>query len=149
MKTFKQHLEESHGSLQSQWDDYDVIPSAENALEALNSMVGSIGQMEVLNPELAVRRLQTEMAKFGYNFDLNGLDKSGTSKFAVKYGSGSFEVDRDTNTYGEFKEDDGISKYIEGGISLMVTVTPTSSGKHMVEAEIVRNLDDTDFGEDS
>ena len=31
----------------------------------------------------------------------------------------------------------------------MVTVTPTSSGKHMVEAEIVRNLDDTDFGEDS
>ena len=31
----------------------------------------------------------------------------------------------------------------------MVTVTPTSNGKHMVEAEIVRNLDDTDFGEDS
>ena len=132
MKTFKQHLEESHGSLQSQWDDYDVIPS-KNALEALNSMVGSIGQMEVLNPELAVRRLQTEMAKFGYNFDLNGLDKSGTSKFVVKYGSGSFGVNRDNNTYGEFQEDDGISKYIEGGISLMVTVTPTSSGKHMVE----------------
>tara|TARA_B100000902_G_scaffold178043_1_gene171365 strand:- start:1901 stop:2344 length:444 start_codon:yes stop_codon:yes gene_type:complete len=141
MKTFKQHLEESHGSLQAQWDDYDVIPSAENALEALNSMVGSVGQMEVLNPELAVRRLQTEMAKFGYNFDLSGLDKSGTSKFAVKYGSGSFGVNRDNNSYGEFQEDDGISKYIEGGISLMVTVTPTGNGKSMVDAEIVRNLD--------
>ena len=75
MKTFKQYLDEGYGTLQAQWDDYDVIPSAENALDALNSMVGSIGQMEVLNPELAVRRLQTEMAKFGYNFDLNGLDK--------------------------------------------------------------------------
>ena len=113
MKTFKQYLDEGYGTLQAHWDDYDVIPSAENALEALNSMVGSIGQMEVLNPELAVRRLQTEMAKFGYNFDLSGLDKSGTSKFAVKYGSGSFEVDRDTNTYGEFKEDDGISNTLK------------------------------------
>tara|TARA_Y100000361_G_scaffold19427_1_gene15124 strand:- start:796 stop:1245 length:450 start_codon:yes stop_codon:yes gene_type:complete len=149
MKTFKQYLDEGHSYRQAQWDDYDVVPSAANALEALNSMVGSVGQMEVLNPELAVRRLQTEMAKFGYNFDLTDFDRSGTTKFPVKYGSGSFEVDRDTNTYGEFKEDDGISKHIEGGISLMVTVTPSANGKHMVEAEIVRNLEDTDFGEDS
>ena len=100
--------------------------------------------MEVLNPELAVRRLQTEMAKFGYNFDLVGMDKSGTTKFPVKYGSGSFGVNRDNNSYGEFQEDDGISKHIEGGISLMVTVTPTSGGKSIVEAEIVRNLDTDD-----
>ena len=75
MKTFKQYLDEGHGYRQAQWDDYDVIPSAENAVEALNSMVGSVGNMEVLNPELAVRRLQTEMSKFGYNFDLVGMDK--------------------------------------------------------------------------
>ena len=144
MKTFKQYLDEGHGYRQAQWDDYDVVPSAENAIEALNSMVGSVGNMEVLNPELAVRRLQTEMAKFGYNFDLVGMDKSGTTKFPVKYGSGSFEVNRDNNSYGEFQEDDGISKHIEGGISLMVTVTPTSGGKSIVEAEIVRNLDTDD-----
>ena len=57
MKTFKQYLDEGHSYRQAQWDDYDVVPSAANALEALNSMVGSVGQMEVLNPELAVRRL--------------------------------------------------------------------------------------------
>ena len=141
MKTFKQYLDEGYGTLQAQWDDYDVIPSAENALEALNSMVGSIGQMEVLNPELAVRRLQTEMSKFGYNFDLVGMDKSGTTKFPVKYGSGTFEVNRDNNSYGEFQEDDGISKHIEGGLSLMVNVTPTGTGKSIVNAEVVRNLE--------
>tara|TARA_A100001011_G_scaffold291521_1_gene303124 strand:- start:439 stop:882 length:444 start_codon:yes stop_codon:yes gene_type:complete len=144
MKTFKQYLDEGHGYRQAQWDDYDVVPSAENAIEALNSMVGSVGQMEVLNPELAVRRVQTEMSKFGYNFDLVGMDKSGTSKFPVKYGSGSFGVNRDNNSYGEFQEDDGISKHIEGGISLMVTVTPVGNGKSMVDAEIVRNLDTDD-----
>ena len=82
MKTFKQYLDEGHGYRQAQWDDYDVVPSAENAIEALNSMVGSVGNMEVLNPELAVRRLQTEMSKFGYNFDLVGMDKSGTTQIS-------------------------------------------------------------------
>ena len=53
--------------------------------------------------------------------------------FPLKYGSGTFHVDRDENPMGEFVEEDGISNHIEGGISLMVTVTPVSHGKSTVE----------------
>ena len=59
--------------------------------------------------------------------------------FSMRHNAGAFEVNRDNNPYGEFQEDDGISKHIEGGISLMVTCTPSGAGKSMVEAEIVRN----------
>ena len=116
----------------------------ENAVDALNSYVGSIGMRDVLNPTLAVHRLQTQLHKFGYHFEMNALDKEGTTMLPLKYGSGTFHVERGENPMGEFVEEDGISNHIEGGISLMVTVTPTRNGKSMVEAEIVRNRDMSD-----
>ena len=141
MKTFKQHLEEAakFTPAQVQWDDAEMLPNAETAIEALNSYVGSIGEQEVLNPTLAVKRLQTNLSKIGYYFEMTGLDKSGTTMFSMRHNAGAFEVNRDNNPYGEFQEDDGISKHIEGGISLMVTCAPSGAGKSMVEAEIVRN----------
>ena len=40
MKTFKQHLSEhSAKAFKSQWMDQDTMPSAPNALEALNSFL--------------------------------------------------------------------------------------------------------------
>ena len=146
MKTFKQHLEEAtkFTPAQVQYDDYEMLPNAETAMEALNAYVGSIGEQEVLNPTLAVKRLQTNLSKIGYYFEMMDLDKSGTTMFAMRHNAGAFGVNRDNNPYGEFQEDDGISKHIEGGISLMVTCTPSSNGKSMVEAEIVRNSDTMD-----
>ena len=146
MKTFKQHLEEAtkFTPAQVQYDDHEMLPNAETAIEALNAYVGSIGEQEVLNPTLAVKRLQTNLSKIGYYFEMMDLDKSGTTMFAMRHNAGAFEVNRDNNPYGEFQEDDGISRHIEGGISLMVTCTPSGSGKSMVEAEIVRNSDSMD-----
>ena len=146
MKTFKQHLEEGSkfSPGQSQWDDTELLPSAEMAIEALNAYVGSIGEQEVLNPTLAVKRLQTNLSKIGYSFEMNNLDRSGTTMHPMRHNGGAFEVNRDNNPYGEFQEDDGISRHIDGGISLMVTVSPSNNGKSMVEAEIVRNSDMAD-----
>ena len=146
MKSFKEHIKEGFfgkGAPQYQqvWDDQEAMPSAPNAIEALNSYVGQIGEHEVMNPRLALSRLKENISKLGYEFDMAGLDVDGTTSFPLKYGAGAFECNRDENPYGEFKEDDGISKHIEGGISLMVTVTPTGTGKSIVNAEVVRNMD--------
>ena len=75
---------------------------------------------------------------------MNNLDRSGTTMLPMRHNGGAFEVNRDNNPYGEFQEDDGISWDIDGGISLMVTVSPSNNGKSMVEAEIVRNSDMAD-----
>jgi hypothetical protein len=144
MKSFKEHINEgffAKGAPQYQqvWNDQDAMPSAPDAIEALNSFVGQIGEMEVMNPKLALSRLKENISKLGYEFDIAGLDVDGTTSFPLKYGAGEFHANYDENPYGEFKEDDGISKHIEGGLSLMVTVTPTGTGKSIVNAEVVRN----------
>ena len=52
-----------------------------------------------------------------------------------------FSANYDENSYGEFTESDGISEHIQGGISLVVSVSPIGSGKSIVSPEIVRNAD--------
>jgi len=146
MKSFKEHLNEGYfakGAPQYQqvYSDQDAMPSAPEAIEVLNSFVGQIGEHEVMNPKLALSRLKENISKLGYEFDMSGLDTDGTSSFPLKYGSGCAGVSYDENPYGEMYEDDGISKHIEGGLSLMVTVTPTGTGKSIVNAEVVRNTE--------
>ena len=148
MKTFKEHITEAFSTrgmpqIQQQWQDQDVIPSAETAVEALNSYVGSIGEHEYMNPRLAVKKLQENLSRLGYEFDMPTIEASSSGEYSLplSYGSGSFEVNREENPYGEFVEGDGISDHIAGGISLLVTVSPMGNGKSMVGAEIVRNAD--------
>ena len=146
MKSFKEHIKEGYfakGAPQYQqvYQDQDAMPSAPEAVEALNSYVGHIGEYEVMNPKLALSRLKENISKLGYEFDMAGLNTEGSTSFPLKYGAGAVEVSYDNNPYGEMQEDDGISKHIEGGISLMVNVTPTGTGKYIVNAEVVRNMD--------
>ena len=148
MKTFKEHITEAFSTggvphMQQQWQDQDVIPSAETAVEALNSYVGSIGEHEYMNPRLAVKKLQENLSRLGYEFDMPTIEASSSGEYSLplSYGSGSFEVNREENPYGEFVEGDGISEHIAGGISLLVTVSPMGNGKSMEGAEIVRNAD--------
>ena len=146
MKTFKEYLSETYSSggmprFQQQWQDQDTMPSAAEAIEALNSLVGQIGEQECMNPKLAVQRLKENLSRLGYEFDMGELDPSGTTTFPLRYGNGTFHANYEENPYGEYKESDGISDHIEGGISLMVTSVPSGNGKSMVDAEIVRNLD--------
>ena len=147
MKTFKEYVTEgfSDGGLpviQQQWSDNDALPSAETAVEALNAFVGAIGDHEYMNPRIAFKQLEENLQKLGYHFDMPTID-GGEGQYSVplRYGSGTFRANYDENPYGEYQETDGISEHIQGGISLVVTVTPVGNGKSLVSPEILRNAD--------
>ena len=140
MKTFKEHLFEHKGGYLQQWQDQDVMPSAETAIEALNSYIGQMAEQEYLNPRVGIEKLQSNLEKFGYYFEAPTLDGGeGSYSLPLRYGAGTFEVNRDENPYGEFQEDDGISQHIQGGISLIIDVTASGHGKSLMNAQIVRN----------
>ena len=143
MKTFKQHLAEHSGkAFKSQWMDQDTLPSAEHAIEALNSLVGQLAEHEYLNPKVGIEVLESQLGKLGYHFEAPSLDGGdGTYSLPLSYGSGSFEVDRSQNPYGEFKDGDGISEHIQGGVSLVIDVMKSGDGKTLMNAQIVKNMD--------
>ena len=143
MKSFKQHLaEHSHSAFKRQWMDQDTMPSSAHAMEALNSLVGQLAEHEYLNPQVGIEVLESQLGKLGYHFEPPTLDGGdGQYSLPLRYGAGSFEVNRDENPYGEFKEDDGISQHIQGGVSLIIDVTNSGHGKSLMNAQIVRNTD--------
>ena len=142
MKTFREHLSEHSGHFSRQWLDQDTMPSAPHALEALNSLIGQMAEQEYLNPQVGIEKLQSGLGKLGYHFETPTLDGAeGTYSLPLSYGSGTFEADRSENPYGEFKEGDGISDHIEGGVSLQIDVMPSGAGKSLMNAELVRNTD--------
>ena len=142
MKSFKQHLEEHSGAYKRQWLDQDTIPSAPHALEALNSLIGQMAEQEYLNPQVGVEKLQSGLGKLGYHFEAPSL-MAGEHEYSMplSYGSGTFENDMSQNPYGEFKEGDGISDHIEGGVSLKISVQPSGDGKSLMNAQLVRNME--------
>ena len=147
MKTFKEYVSEGFSNagmpvIQQQWSDNDALPSAETAVEALNAFVGAIGSHEYMNPRIAFKKLEENLQKLGYHFDMPTIDSGeGEYSLPLRYGSGTFNASYDENPYGEYKESDGISEHIQGGISLVVSVSPIGSGKSIVSPEIVRNAD--------
>ena len=142
MKTFKEYLSEHSGSFKRQWMDQDTIPSAPHALEALNSLVGQMAEQEYLNPQVGIEKLESNLGKLGYHFDAPTLDGGdGQYSLPLRYGNGTFEVNRNENPYGEFKESDGISDHISGGVSLVIDVVNSGDGKSLMNAQLVRNSD--------
>ena len=142
MKTFKQHLSEhSAKAFKKQWMDQDTMPSAPNALEALNSFLCQMSEQEYLNPQVGIEQLQTQLGKLGYHFEAPTLSGEGEYSVPLSYGAGGVGAEYDENSYGEFKEDDGISNHIEGGVSLVITVDPTGYGKSLMSAQLKRNME--------
>ena len=147
MKTFKEHITEAFSdgglpTIQQQWSDNDALPSAETAVEALNAFVGAIGDHEYMNPRIAFKKLEENLQKLGYHFDMPTIDSGeGEYSLPLRYGSGTFRANYDENPYGEYQETDGISEHIQGGISLVVNVTSIGNGKSIISPEIVRNAD--------
>ena len=142
MKTFKEHLSEHSGAFKRQWMDQDTIPSSSHALEALNSLIGQMAEQEYLNPQIGIEKLQSGLGKLGYHFEAPTLDGGdGNYSLPLSFGAGTFENDFSQNPYGEFKEGDGISDHIQGGISMVIDVTPSGHGKSLINAQIVRNDD--------
>ena len=146
MKTFKEHLTEGGAfganAGKRQWLDQDTMPSAATAIEALNSLIGQMGEQEYLNPQVGIEKLQSGLGKLGYHFESPTLDGGeGEYSMPLSFGAGTFENDLSQNPYGEFKEGDGISDHIEGGVSLQIDVMPSGNGKTLMNAELVRNTD--------
>ena len=142
MKTFKEHLSEHSGVFSRQWMDQETIPSASHAIEALNSLIGQMAEQEYLNPQVGIEKLESGLGKLGYHFESPKLDAGeGSYSIPLSYGAGTFENDLSQNPYGEFKEGDGISDHIQGGISMVIDVTPSGHGKSLMNAQIVRNAD--------
>ena len=147
MKTFKEYVSEGFSNagmpvIQQQWQDQDAMPSAETAVEALNALVGAIGDHEFMNPRIAFKQLEENLQKLGYHFEMPTIDSGeGEYSLPLRYGSGTFRANYDENPYGEYEESDGISEHIQGGISLVVNVTPLGNGKSLVSPEIRRNSD--------
>ena len=141
MKTFREHLSEHSGHFSRQWLDQDTMPSAPHALEALNSLIGQMAEQEYLNPQVGIEKLQSGLGKLGYHFEAPTLSGEGEYSVPLSYGAGGFGADYDENSYGEFKEDDGISNHIEGGVSLVITVDPTGYGKSLMSAQLTRNME--------
>ena len=147
MKTFKEYVSEGFSNagmpvMQQQWQDQDAMPSAETAVEALNAYVGAVGDHEYMNPRIAFKKLEENLQKLGYHFDMPTIDGGGGEySLPLRYGSGTFSASYNENSYGEFVDGDGISEHIQGGISLVVSVTPIGNGKSIVSPEIIRNAD--------
>ena len=147
MKTFKQYVFEAFSDggvpvIQQQWQDQDAMPSAETAVEALNALVGAIGDHEFMNPRIAFKQLEENLQKLGYHFEMPTIDSGeGEYSLPLRYGSGTFRANYDENPYGEYEESDGISEHIQGGISLVVSVSPIGNGKSLVSPEIRKNTD--------
>ena len=147
MKTFKEYVSEGFSNagapvVQQQWADNDALPSAETAVEALNAFVGAIGDHEYMNPSIAFKQLEENLQKLGYHFEMPTIDDGeGDYSMPLRYGSGTFSANYDENPYGEYQETDGISEHIQGGVSLVVTVTPVGNGKSIVSPEIRKNTD--------
>ena len=147
MKTFKEYVSEGFSNagmpvMQQQWQDQDAMPSAETAVEALTAFVGAIGDHEYMNPIIAFKKLEENLQKLGYHFDMPTIDGGGGEySLPLRYGSGTFSASYNENSYGEFVDGDGISEHIQGGISLVVSVTPIGNGKSIVSPEIIRNAD--------
>ena len=97
---------------------------------------------EYLNPKVGIEVLESQLGKLGYHFETPTLDGGdGQYSLPLSYGSGSFEVDRSQNPYGDFKDSDGISEHIQGGVSLVIDVMKSGDGKSLMNAQIVRNSD--------
>ena len=142
MKTFKEHLSEHSGVFSRQWMDQDTIPSAATAIEALNSLIGQLAEQEFLNPQVGIEQLESGLGKLGYHFVSPKLDGGeGSYSIPLSYGAGTFENDLSQNPYGEFKEGDGISDHIQGGVSLVIDVMRSGDGKSLMNAQIVKNMD--------
>jgi len=143
MKTFKEHLTEHSGHFSRQWLDQDTIPSAATAIEALNSLIGQMGEQEYLNPQIGIEKLQSGLGKLGYHFESPTLDGGdGNYSLPLSYGAGTVDAsDTTMNPYGDYTESDGISDHIEGGVSLSIDVSKSGNGKSLMNAQIVRNAD--------
>ena len=48
--------------------DQDTLPSAEHAIEALNSLVGQIAEHEYFNPKVVIEVLESQLGNLGYHF---------------------------------------------------------------------------------
>jgi hypothetical protein len=143
MKTFKQHIKESHASYgvgtQDQNSAEDSNKGAHNidnpeVLKSVNAFVGAIADREYIDPSHAVNELKEKLGRLGLSFDDVKLEgDNGTVTLAVKQFGGRFGKDID----GADINDDGVSHKKSGGLKIEFKHEKMSNNTSKVFAKLV------------
>ena len=142
MKTFKQHIKESHASYgvgtQDQNSAEDSNKGAHNidnpeVLKSVNAFVGAIADREYIDPSHAVNELKEKLGRIGLSFDCQVEGDKGSKTVDVRQFGGRFGKDTD----GSDVNDDGISHKKEGGMKIKIDHELLQNGSSKVYAKLV------------
>ena len=150
MRTFKQHIKESgykgdaagvgtQGMENSVEDGKIGAHNIENpeVLEKVNAFVGSIADMEYINPEHAISELREKLSRVGLSFGNVSLEgDNGTVTVEVKQFGGRYGKDIDSKPE-DVINDDGISHRKEGGLKIEFKYEKLSNNTSKVYAKLI------------
>ena len=150
MRTFKQHIKESgykgdaagvgtQGMENSVEDGKIGAHNIENpeVLEKVNAFVGSIADMEYINPEHAISELREKLSRVGLSFGNVSLEgDNGTVAVEVKQFGGRYGKDIDSKPE-DVINDDGISHRKEGGLKIEFKYEKLSNNTSKVYAKLI------------
>jgi hypothetical protein len=150
MRTFKQHIKEggykgdaagvgTQGMENSVEDGKIGAHNIENpeVLEKVNAFVGSIADMEYINPEHAISELREKLSRVGLSFGNVSLEgDNGTVTVEVKQFGGRYGKDIDSKPE-DVINDDGISHRKEGGLKIEFKYEKLNNNTSKVYAKLI------------
>lgn len=149
MRSFKQHIKESHYEGDAQGVGTSTQNSVEDSrigahnienpevLKQVNAFVGSIADREYINPNQAINELKEKLSRIGLSFGnvvLEG-DKGSVSVDLKQFG-GRYGKDVDTKPE-DVINDDGISHRKTGGLKLEFNFEKLSNNTSKVYAKLI------------
>jgi len=150
MRTFKQHIKEggykgdaagvgTQGMENSVEDGKIGAHNIENpeVLKKVNAFVGSIADMEYIDPEHAISELREKLGRVGLSFGNVSLEgDNGTVTVEVKQFGGRYGKDVDSKPE-DVINDDGISHRKEGGLKIEFKYEKLNNNTSKVYAKLI------------
>ena len=149
MRSFKQHIKESHyegdaqgvGTMdQNSVEDSRIgVHNIENpeVLKQVNAFVGSIADREYINPDHAISQLREKLARIGLSFGNVVLEgDKGSVTVDLKQFGGRYGKDVDSKPE-DVINDDGISHRKEGGLKLEFNFEKLNNNTSKVYAKLI------------
>jgi hypothetical protein len=140
MKQFKNFIAEGQPEIPNE-PTYGRNPSNgylnDDVIKKLNAIVGRIFEDDQFDPNNRLQLMRNSLMKIGLTFDQYPpmTEMKGNFDLPLTLFGGRFGKDVDT-PHNEFLQDDGISKDIEGGLSLNVNYEMTETNQCRIRAQI-------------
>jgi len=140
MKQFKNFIAEGQPEIPNE-PTYGRNPSNgylnDDVIRKLNAIVGRIFEDDQFDPNQRLQLMRNSLMKIGLTFDQYPpmTETKGDFDLPLTLFGGRFGKDVDT-PHNEFLQDDGISKDIEGGLSLNVNYEMTETNQCRIRAQI-------------